>query len=162
MDALSRNVAVEIVAEQPLVILNITLQDLVNAQRQHDVWTKVIYALESGDETSLPKLPIPFSYFFLSQDGVLFRYWPHKPDYVAQCVITETNIPVVLRLVQDEVLAGHSGKERTLSAARRNYYWPTMLVDINAYVDKYVKCAHHKGNLPKPVPILEYPPPEHP
>ena len=53
-DALSRNVAVGIAAEQPPVILNFTLQDLANAQRQHDVWNKVIYALESGDETSLP------------------------------------------------------------------------------------------------------------
>ena len=73
-DVLSRNVVVGIVAEQPPVILNFTLQDLANAQRQHDVWSKVIYALESGDETSLPKLPIPFSQFFLSQDGVLSRY----------------------------------------------------------------------------------------
>ena len=62
-DALSRNVAVGIVAEPP-VILNFILQDLANAQRQHDVWSKVIYARESGDETSLPKLPIPFSQFF--------------------------------------------------------------------------------------------------
>ena len=63
-DALSRNVAVGIVAEQPPVMLNFTLQDLANAQRQHDVLSKVIYALKSGDETSLLKLPILFSQFF--------------------------------------------------------------------------------------------------
>ena len=95
---------------------------------------------------------------FLSQDGVLSRYWPHKTDPVAQSVITETYIPVLLRLVHDEVIAGHPGKERTLSVARRKYYWPTMCVDIDAYINKCVKCPQHKGNLPKPVPILEYPP----
>ena len=36
-DAFSRNVSVGIVAEQPPVILNFTLQDLANAQRQNDV-----------------------------------------------------------------------------------------------------------------------------
>ena len=62
----------------------------------------------------------------------------------------------------DEVIAGHLGKERTFSAARRNYYWPTMRVDIDAYVDKCVKCTQHNGNVPKPAPILEYPSPEQP
>ena len=38
---------------------------------------------------------------------MLSRYWPHKTDPVAQCVITETYIPVVLRL--DEVISGHPG-----------------------------------------------------
>ena len=93
---------------------------------------------------------------------MLLRYWPHKTDPVAQCVITETYIPVVLRLVHDEVIAGHPGKEQTLSAACRKYYWPTMRVDIDAYIDKCVKCAQHKVNLPKPASILEYPPAEQP
>ncbi len=38
--------------------------DLAAAQRRHDVWGKVIYALESGDESGLPPLPVPFSQFF--------------------------------------------------------------------------------------------------
>merc|ERR1712035_245553 len=85
-----------------------------------------VYALESGDETNLPKLPVPFSQFFLSQDGVLCGYWPQKKEPVAQFVINESYVRVVLRLVHDEVIAGHPGKERTLSAARKSYYWPTM------------------------------------
>ncbi|MPC51311.1 hypothetical protein E2C01_045156 [Portunus trituberculatus] len=67
--------------------------DLANAQREHDIWNKFIYALESGDETNLPKLPIPFSQFYMSQDGVLCRYWPQKKDPVAQFVITESHVP---------------------------------------------------------------------
>ena len=37
-----------------------------------------------------------------------------------------------------------------------------MRVDIDEYIDKCIKCAQHKGSLPKPAPILEYPPPERP
>ncbi len=69
---------------------------------------------------------------------------------------------MVLKPVHDEVMAGHPGKERTLSAARRSYYWPTMRVDIEAYVVRCVKCAQHKGTVPKPAPILEYPSPQRP
>ena len=138
-----------------------SLLELLNQYRDvialpQTVWGKIIYALESGDET----YQFLFHNFFLSQDGVLSRYWPHKTDPVAQCVITETYIPMLLRLVHDEVIAVHPGKERILSTARRKYYWPTMRVDIDAYIDKYVKCAQHKVNLPKPAPILEYSPPE--
>ncbi len=67
-DSLSRNVPVGAVAGRPSQIENFTLQDLAAPQRQHDAWSKVIFALESGDETSLPPLPVSFSQFFLSLD----------------------------------------------------------------------------------------------
>ncbi len=73
-DSLSRNVPLGSVA----VNENFTLHDSSRVQRQHDVSGKVIYALESGDEASLPSLPVPFSELFLSQDGGLCRYWPCK------------------------------------------------------------------------------------
>ncbi len=62
-DTLSRNVPVEAVAEKPPVIENFTLHELAAAQREQDVWRKVIYVLESGDETQLPSLPVPFHNF---------------------------------------------------------------------------------------------------
>ncbi len=45
-DSISRNVLVGSVAEMPSQIEILTLQDLAEAQRQHDVWSKVIFALE--------------------------------------------------------------------------------------------------------------------
>ena len=161
-DALSRNAVVGAVTDAPSPVKNFATQDLAKAQRQHDVWGKVIYALESGDELDLPPLPVPFSQFFLSPDGVLCRYWPQKRDPVTQFVIPEVYVPVVLQLCHDAVIAGHPGKERTLTAARRSYYWPQMRVDVDAYVEKCVKCAAHKGTVSRPAPILEYPPPSRP
>ncbi len=37
-----------------------------------------------------------------------------------------------------------------------------MRIDIDAYVTRCIKCAQHKGTVPKPAPILEYRPPERP
>ncbi len=62
----------------------------------------------------------------------------------------------------DRVVAGHPGRERTLAAARAVYFWPTMRVDTDAYVDRCVKCAQRKGTVPRPAQILEYPPPDRP
>ncbi len=81
---------------------------------------------------------------------------------MTQLVIPESHVPVVLSLLHNTALAGHKGKERTLAAARMSYYWPTMRVDIDEYIDKCAQCTQHKGSVPKPASILEYPPPERP
>ncbi len=88
-DSHSRNVPVGSVANMLSQIENFTLQDLAEAQRQHDVWSKVIFALESGGAASLPPLPVSFSQFFLSPDRVLCRYRPRKKEPVAQFVVPE-------------------------------------------------------------------------
>ncbi len=67
-DALSSNASVGAVTGPPSPIRNFTLRELGIPQRKQDVWSKVIHALESGDETFLPHLPIPFSQFLLSQN----------------------------------------------------------------------------------------------
>ncbi len=119
-------------------------------ERSYTLWSQ-------GDEKSLPSLPIPFSQLFLSQDGVLCHYWPCKKQPVVQFVIHECYVPAVLTLVHDTVIAGHRGKERTRTAARNSYFWPKMRLDIDAHVAEYIKCAQNKGNVSRPVPILEYP-----
>ncbi len=146
----------------PSQIEKFTLQDLATAQRQRDFWSKVIFTLESGDDTSLPPLPVSLSQIFLSPDRVLCRYLPHKKQSVAQFVVPECSVPAVLNLLHDTVVAGHPGREQTLAAARVVYFWPPMRVDTDVYVDKCVKCAQHKGTVPRPAPMLEYPPPDRP
>ena len=109
-DGLSRNVPVGAVVERLPTIQIFSMHELVNAQREHDVWRKVIYALESGDESTLPKLPVP-----LTLDKVLCRYWTCRAGKpVTQLVIPESCVPVALSLLHDTAIGGHKGKERTL------------------------------------------------
>ncbi len=68
----------------------------------------------------------------------------------------ESLVPAVLRMVHDAVIAGHPGKERTLTAARAQYFWPTVRLDIDEHVAKYVKCAQYKGTSSGKAPTLEY------
>ena len=66
-----------------------------------------------------------------------------KRDPVTQLVIPESHVPAVMSLLHDTAIAGHKGKERTLSAARMSYCWPTMKADIDKYIDQCVQCAQH-------------------
>ncbi len=159
-DALSRNMGA--VTANPPLVKNFSLQQLADAQKEHDVWKAVIYGLESGDETALPPLPVPLLQFSLSSDGVLCRFWPSKRHPVEQYVIPETLVPAVLHLAHDAVVAGHPGRERTLAALRTRYYWPTMKIDAEKHVVRCVKCAHYKGVPSGSAPILQYPPPRCP
>ncbi len=73
---------------------------------------------------------------FFSRLRTRCRYWPRKKESVAQFVVPEKLVQAVLNLVHDTVVAGHLGRERTLGAARAVYFWPTMRVDTDAYVDR--------------------------
>ncbi len=118
-DALSHNVPVGALAEQIPIVQNFSLHELSNAQRQSDLWRKVRYALKSGDELNLTKLPIPFSHFFLLQAGAICRHLPHKNEPVSQ---PESYLPTILHLIHAYVLAGHPGREHTLIAARKKFF----------------------------------------
>ncbi len=87
---------------------------------------------------------------------------PIKKEPVAQYVIPKCYVSAVLHLVHDSVIAGHPGRKRTLTAARESNFWPTMRTDVEAHVSKCTECAQHKGTVPRPAPILEYPPPNRP
>ncbi len=160
-DALSRNLCVGAVAEAS-PIPNFSMKDLYSAQREHHLWKKVIYALESGDETQLPELPISFLHFFLSHDETLCRYWAQKPVPIEQFVIPEKLVPTVLRLVHDVPISGRPGRDKTLAIIRKRYYWPKLRIDVESHVARCITCAQHKGVVKGPASILQYPLPEAP
>ncbi len=136
VDALSRNGCVGAVAEVSL-IPNFSMEDPCSTQQEHHLWKKVIYALELGDETQLPELPIPFLHFFLSHNGALCRYWAQKPVPIEQFAVPEKLVPMVLKLVHDVPISGHPGRYKTLAIARKKYYWPTLCIDAESHVAQY-------------------------
>ncbi len=150
-DALLHKIPVAAVTQ----ISNFSLSELQRAQCQDILWSRAIYALESGDDSSLPKLPSPFSDFSL-QDDVLCRTVTISQDVVNQLAIPVALVDVVLRLLHAMPSAGHPGHDRTLAAARRKYYWPTMCTDVEKHISQCLSCAQRKGTT-STAPILEYP-----
>ena len=167
-DSLSRNVPVAPITAQDAqqgqnsTIPMFSVSELSCAQREHEVWGKVIHNVESGDTAPVPAVTVPLKQFFVNDEGLLCRYWENKRYPVEQLVIPDKFIQVTLNILHDTAVAGHPGKERMLAAARLRYYWPTMKKDIDKHVDECLKCAQFKGAVPKPAPILSYPPPAGP
>ncbi len=65
-------------------------------------------------------------------------------------------------MIHDVSIAGHPGREKTLAAARKKYYWPTLRLDVETCVKRWITCAQHKGTVRGPAPILQYLLPEAP
>ncbi len=155
-DALSRNIPLAAVNE----IDNFSLSELHSAQRQDPIWSKVIYALESGDDSTLPHMPVPLSSFIVKED-VLYRTGTVGKTKVTQLVIPSSFVETTLKLLHDAPSAGHPGRDKTLSMARAKYYWPILRLDIEKHIAQCLSCAETKGTT-KTAPILEYPLPARP
>ncbi len=155
-DALSRNIPVSAVKETA----NFSLSELHSAQRQDPIWSKVIYALESGDDSTVPHMPVPLSSFILKED-VLYRTGTVGKTKVTHLVIPSSLVETTLKLLHYAPSAGHPGREKTLYMARAKYYWPTLRLDIEKHIAQCLSCAEAKGTT-KTAPILEYPLPARP
>ncbi len=150
-DALSRNIPVAAVAQIP----NFSSSELRTAQRQDTLWPKVIYALESGDDSTLPHMPVPLSTFTLKED-VLYRMGTVARTRVTQVVIPSSSVGTFLKLLHDTPEAGPPGRDMTLSMIRAKYYCPTMCLDIEKHVEQCLSWAETKGTTTT-APILECP-----
>ena len=157
-DALSRNVGA--------INSDLFSPNLVHTeQRQDPMWSRVIYALESGDESTVANLPVPLTQFHLHNDLLYkcspkVKRSPFPPVY--QLVIPSTLKGMVLSLVHDSPQAGHPGKDRSLREARKKYFWISMKKDICNHISQCRECAKHRGHLPPTAPIGEYPTPNKP
>ncbi len=86
-DSLSRNILVAALAP----ISNFSTFELLTAQRQYPLWSKVIHALKLGYDSNLPHMPVPLSAFTLKED-VLCRLETAAKTHVNQVLIPSSLI----------------------------------------------------------------------
>ena len=129
-DSLSRNISVAPVA----VIPNFSLQQLLYEQCRDKVWSKVIYALESGNDSTLLHLSISLFELSLSDDNILSRPAIVTKNSVKEVVIANSCKDVVLKLLHDVPHAGHPSCDKCLTAAPQKYYMSTMRIDNERHV----------------------------
>ena len=163
-DALSHNVA-------PVTVLDVshslpTLEEIRPLQHSDPFCSSLIYYLNSGDASTLPKLPMSPDSFVL-KDDVLYKssnipVEDESLHHVSQLVIPEALIPTILYHIHDSPLAGHPGKDRSFRQAQRTYFWPTMRRDIMRHCLLCAPCAQHRPSLHHESPNLAYPIPHAP
>ena len=163
-DALSRNVApVSMITDNHSLP---TLEEIQTRQRADPFCSKLMYFLESGDASNLPKMHMSPLAFTL-KDDVLYKSANIPSDdqslhSVLQLVIPNSLIEVILYHVHDSPLAGHPGKDRCFKQAQRAYFWPTMRKDIIRHCLLCQSCAQHRPSIHFEAKNLAYPIPHAP
>ena len=170
-DALSRNPILSTITCAPITQTSSqdnfdipTHDEIIQAQKLDPLWSKVRYALESGDFTMVPKIIFPIKNFEIMHDS-LFRMLPKQKGHIRstqQLVIPDSMIQKVLHEIHSSPHSGHPGKDKTLAQAKRSFFWPTMRKDINNFIDTCMSCAVYKGHTIKPSPLGSYPIPDKP
>ena len=117
---------------------------------------------EVPEDPQLARTVVAESYNYELEDGVLKHFYSKRGKNVPlnERLVKQTAIPKCLR---DELLksyhdciagGGHQGFERTYSALRNKYFWPSMYADIREYVKTCEVCQQSKRAFnAKPPPL---------
>ena len=132
------------------------LPDLKELQREDQMWQPLIEILEGkpakGDIHTWKQLPD----FALNLNGIL-TYQPR--DLEARLVIPRAIVPQIIKECHSHPMAGHYHAQAVLDRIKRQFYWPSMTADIQAYCKSCEKCQSKKQNRrDKPAPLGTTPP----
>ncbi len=120
---------------------------------------KTSYDLKSSMPLNLTMTPLNHTWQYLSsftlKKYVLYRTRTVGKTKVTQLVIPSSLVETTLKLLHDAPSVVYPGRDKTLSMARANYYWPTLRLDIEKHIVRCLSCSEKKGTT-KTAQILEY------
>ena len=73
-------------------------------------------------------------------------------------IIPKSRITSILQMSHDHMLAGHLGVAKTIARVKRQYYWPSLIKDVTAYVTTCIVCARLKAVGSSKAPLHPMPP----
>lgn len=146
-DALSRpvcaiNQTLDPTQMSSVKFLGLTCKNIVSAQREDKIWTKVIRYLEGGH---LPKKitgNCPIVAFELHDKLLYVRKRDLNMSRLC-LVIPQTLVAVACALTHN---SAHLGERKTLQKAKQYFYWPKMPRDISQFVKSCRLCQQYKGH----------------
>lgn len=130
--------------ELPEPVEAIQTEEILREQQEDAMCQDIVDSLDDGRNT-------PFK---LNEDGVLIR----TATPFQQIVIPESLRARVLNMMHTQVTSGHPGERRMYQTMRKIYYWPSMPVDVYAFVRSCTFCARERVKLRKHAnPLVLFP-----
>ena len=74
--------------------------------------------------------------------------------YKARLYIPRQLVPSILQSEHDSQIAGHFGMDKTTELIRRNFWWPSMIKEIEEYVKSCPDCQKNKAKRHKQYGLL--------
>ena len=122
--------------------LGLTVEKIKEAQREDKIWTKLIDFLEGKDMPQKVPGNRPFYHFELRDDLLYLRR--EELNRVRYClVIPKKLIHIACSVAHDD---SHLGERKSVSKARQQFYWPTLLRDMIHFVKSCRSCQMYKNH----------------
>ncbi len=123
-----------------------TLVSSINDQilqeyKNDEFYTDTYNMLNSGNLD----IPSKFKDFTISNSFLLFKGKIYVPPNCR---------PSILNICHDSPSAGHFGIKKTINLINRDFWWPSLLLDVKNYVRSCDTCSRSKDNRHKPYGFL--------
>ena len=143
-----------------------TSLQVIEAQRRDRELSDLISYLEShelpDDEKIARKLLMMEDYFYLGDDGLLYRIENktsrNLSEPISQLVIPTSMRYEILSNAHDHVTGGHLGTHKTYQKLRARYWWKGMFKDTDHWCKSCIDCSMKKSPRNKhKAPLLPIP-----
>ena len=138
-------------------------QELMDAQREDDEWTDLIYYLETNELPEYPRAGDMTWYegmepYYTLWDGILFRLRRKKKPTVCDRIELQLVVPEIFRhplmeAVHETRYGAHIGWRRALPKLQNKYYWPKMAGDLQWFIERCIPCSRHKDSEKRREPL---------
>lgn len=85
-------------------------------------------------------------------DGILYRQRQIDNKTIDQLVLPQMCHKEVLKSLHDNM--AHLGRDRTLDAVRRRFFWPGMSKDVSEYISSCDRCLRRKVTVTDRAPLI--------
>ncbi len=118
------------------------LEELRAATAADNLCQEIFMDIRSGQATP-----------FAESGDLLFFVEGEKPP---RLYIPSMNLrSQVLKECHDTPIVGHLGRDKTIEAVSRLYYWPTLHTDVVEYVRTCIRCQQTKASAHPPAGLLQ-------
>ena len=124
-----------------------TTQDWIREQKQDDLCKRIKLRLRAKDKDVA-------EFYYTNEDGLLLRK-PNtnkkdlKEQTKADTILTPESLKAfILTRYHSLPIAGHKGRDKTLSLIRKRYYWPGMSKDVAKWIRSCATCKKRKTPRP--------------
>lgn len=133
------------------------LRQIIITAHYKDEKIKKVMELLLANEEEKAKLLLPKGYIkdckLLIHQSMLSRVIrDSKGNPQTQILISQADNEIKLEIMKsyhDNLMAGHFGANRTMNQILKQYYWPSIRMDVKKYVNSCPLCQAHKSKRPK-------------
>ena len=133
------------------------IEEIKREQNQVMLFREMKKFLQNKSAKLPSKISIPLNQFEVQADVLYYKNITAYGKERYACCMPVSYREKSLIIAHNSALGGHAGIDNTMHRLKKFAYWPSMRMDVVAFVKKCNICRRYKKGRTSPVPILRSP-----